>query len=50
MFLPAVLNEYWKFDTVQKRQKTRKEKNETKSLLKVRDNWLCHENIKNRMN
>ena len=38
MFLPEVLNEYWKFDTEDKRQQIREEENGTKSLLKAEDN------------
>lgn len=36
--MPEVLNEYWKFDTEDKRQQIRKEEKGTKSLLEARDN------------
>lgn len=35
MFLPEVLNEYWKFDMEDKRQQIREEENGTESLLKA---------------
>jgi len=38
MFLPEVLNEYWKFDIEDKRQQIREKENGTQSLLKARDN------------